>query len=181
MLRTRIAVSVAAAAAGLALLTACSGADTAQPVVAPAGGTGGGQAGNAAVASGGSKLIVADVANVGQVLTDKDGMTLYRFDKDTAKPPKSNCKDDCAKTWPPALAQGDVEVQGVDRNLVGKVTRDDGTEQITVGGWPLYRYAKDTAAGQTNGQGLFGTWWAVTPQGGKASSAPSTSSGGSGY
>ena len=42
MLRTRIAVSVAAAAAGLAVLTACSGAETAQPVIAPAaaGGTG---------------------------------------------------------------------------------------------------------------------------------------------
>ena len=175
MLRTRIAVSVAAAAAGLALLTACSGADTAQPVVAPAGGTGGGQAGNAAVASGGSKLIVADVANVGQVLTDKDGMTLYRFDKDTAKPPKSNCKDDCAKTWPPALAQGDVEVQGVDRNLVGKVTRDDGTEQVTIGGWPVYRFSKDNKAGDANGQGVNGTWFVIEANGCKASANGSAS------
>jgi predicted lipoprotein with Yx(FWY)xxD motif len=180
MLRTRIAVSVAAAAAGLAVLTACSGAETAQPVIAPAaaGGTGGGQlangqVGNAAPASNESKLVVADVASVGQVLTDQNGMTLYRFDKDTAKPPKSNCDGDCAKAWPPMLATGDVQVQGVDKNLVGKVTRSDGTEQITVGGWALYRYAKDTKAGDATGQGVGGAWYASNAKGGKAGQAAS--------
>ncbi|GLY40924.1 lipoprotein [Amycolatopsis sp. NBRC 101858] len=180
MLRTRIAVSVAAAAAGLAVLTACSGAETAQPVIAPAaaGGTGGGQiangqVGNAAPASNESKLVVADVASVGQVLTDQNGMTLYRFDKDTAKPPKSNCDGDCAKAWPPMLATGDVQVQGVDKNLVGKVTRSDGTEQITVGGWALYRYAKDTKAGDATGQGVGGAWYAANAKGGKAGQAAS--------
>ncbi|MDQ7805890.1 SCO0930 family lipoprotein [Amycolatopsis sp. A133] len=183
MLRTRIAVSVAAAAAGLAVLTACSGVETAQPVVAPAaaGGTGGGQAangqvGNAAPASNESKLVVADVADVGQVLTDQNGMTLYRFDKDTAKPPKSNCDGDCAKAWPPMLATGDVQVQGVDKNMVGKVTRSDGTEQITVGGWALYRYAKDTKAGDATGQGVGGAWYAANAKGGKAGQAAAAGS-----
>jgi predicted lipoprotein with Yx(FWY)xxD motif len=178
MLRTRIAVSVAAAAAGLAVLTACSGVETAQPVVAPAaaGGTGGGQlgngqVGNAAPASNESKLVVADVASVGQVITDQNGMTLYRFDKDTAKPPKSNCDGDCAKTWPPVLSTGDVAVQGVDKNLVGKVTRSDGTEQITVGGWALYRYAKDVKSGDASGQGVGGAWYAANAKGGKAGQA----------
>ncbi len=184
MLRTRIAVSVAAAAAGLAVLTACSGVETAQPVVAPAaaGGTGGGQAanngqvGNAAPASNETKLVVADVADVGQVLTDQNGMTLYRFDKDTAKPPKSNCDGDCAKAWPPMLATGDVEVQGVDKNNVGKVTRSDGTEQITVGGWALYRYAKDTKPGDATGQGVGGAWYAANAKGGKAGQAAAAGS-----
>ncbi|MEU0793853.1 SCO0930 family lipoprotein [Amycolatopsis sp. NPDC005961] len=180
MLRTRIAVSVAAAAAGLAVLTACSGAETAQPVIAPAaaGGTGGGQiangqVGNAAPASNESKLVVADVASVGQVITDQNGMTLYRFDKDTAKPPKSNCDGDCAKAWPPVLSTGDVQVQGIDKSLVGKVTRSDGTEQITVGGWALYRYAKDTKAGDATGQGVGGAWYAANAKGGKAGQAAS--------
>ena len=185
MLRTRIAVSVAAAAAGLAVLTACSGAETAQPVVAPAaaGGNGGGQVGtnqgqvgNAAPASNESKLIVADVADIGQVLTDQNGMTLYRFDKDTAKPPKSNCDGDCAKAWPPLLSTGDVQVQGVDKSLVGKVTRSDGTEQITVGGWALYRYAKDTKAGDATGQGVGGAWYAANAKGGKAGQAAAAGS-----
>ncbi|MEV6872545.1 SCO0930 family lipoprotein [Amycolatopsis sp. NPDC051128] len=189
MLRTRIAVSVAAAAAGLAVLTACSGVETAQPVVAPAaaGGNGGGQVGNgqagngqvgnAAPASNESKLVVADVNGVGQVITDQNGMTLYRFDKDTAKPPKSNCDGDCAKAWPPVLSTGDVEVQGVDKNLVGKVTRSDGTEQVTVGGWALYRYAKDTKAGDATGQGVGGAWYAANAKGGKAGQAASTEAG----
>jgi predicted lipoprotein with Yx(FWY)xxD motif len=184
MLRTRIAVSVAAAAAGLAVLTACSGVETAQPVVAPAaaGGNGGGQVGNgqvgnAAPASNESKLVVADVNGVGQVITDQNGMTLYRFDKDTAKPPKSNCDGDCAKAWPPVLATGDVNVQGVDKNLVGKVTRSDGTDQITVGGWALYRYAKDTKAGDATGQGVGGAWYAANAKGGKAGQAANAESG----
>ncbi len=105
------------------------------------------------------------------MLTDKDGMTLYRFDKDTAKPPKSNCDGECAATWPPMLATGDVDVQGVDKNLVGKVTRADGTEQVTVGGWALYRYAKDAKAGDANGQGVGGAWYAANAKGGKSGQA----------
>ena len=114
------------------------------------------------------------------MLTDQSGMTLYRFDKDTAKPPKSNCDGDCAKAWPPMLATGDVQVQGVDKSLVGKVTRSDGTEQVTVGGWALYRYAKDTKAGDANGQGVGGAWYAANAKGGKAGQAAATGSGASG-
>ena len=36
------------------------------------------------------------------------------------------------------------------------------------GGQPLYRFAKDTAAGQVNGQGVGGSWYAANPQGRKA-------------
>ncbi|MFE0022816.1 hypothetical protein [Amycolatopsis sp. NPDC059021] len=170
MLRTRIAVAAASVAAGMAVLTACSGA-TAQPVIAPAAGTGGGQVGNAAAGSGQTQLVVATVANLGQVITDKDGFTLYRYEKDTAKPPKSNCDGDCAKAWPPVMAQGDVQVQGVDKSMVGTVKRSDGTEQITVGGWPLYRYAKDAKAGEAKGQGVGNVWFGVNPTGGKAGQA----------
>ncbi|MFE7040008.1 hypothetical protein ACFU9X_11320 [Streptomyces atratus] len=35
----------------------------------------------------------------GKVLTDSEGFTLYRFDKDTASPPKSNCEGEYAKIW----------------------------------------------------------------------------------
>ena len=186
MLRTRIAVSVAAAAAGLAVLTACSGAETAQPVVAPAaaGGNGGGQVGNgqvgnAAPASNESKLIVADVATVGQVLTDQNGMTLYRFDKDTAKPPKSNCDGDCAKAWPPLLIKspGKIFPKGINPKIIGYVERADGHCQVTINGWPVYYFAKDAKPGDILGQGVKGTWFAIDPKGGRTGDLPESAGG----
>jgi predicted lipoprotein with Yx(FWY)xxD motif len=105
---------------------------------------------------------------LGKIVIDGKGWTLYRFDKDTVKPPASNCDGDCATTWPPVPAADDIELKGVSKAAVSKVTRKDGTEQLTLGGWPLYRYAKDTAPGDTNGQGVGGTWFASSPTGGKA-------------
>jgi predicted lipoprotein with Yx(FWY)xxD motif len=57
---------------------------------------------------------------------------------------------------------------GVDSTLLGTITRDDGTTQVTYNGWPLYHYHEDTAAGDTNGQGLEefgGLWYLVSPTG----------------
>jgi hypothetical protein len=42
---------------------------------------------------------------------------------------------------------------------------------VTLKGWALYRFAGDTAPGQTNGQGVGGTWFVVNPSGGKALAA----------
>ncbi|MEU5876155.1 SCO0930 family lipoprotein [Spirillospora sp. NPDC047279] len=114
-------------------------------------------------------LEVASVTKIGKVVTDAEGRTLYRFDKDTARPPASTCLDACATTWPPVMAgQENVQVNGVDETLVGKVRRPDGKWQVTLGGWPLYRYAKDQSAGDAKGQGVGGTWYASAPDGKKA-------------
>lgn len=118
--------------------------------------------------SGGIRLVAVKSATLGPVVTDSAGRTLYRFDKDTAKPSASTCVDACAAKWPPLTAQDAVQVTGVDSALVGSVARPDGTKQVTLNGWPLYRFAGDTAAGQTNGQGVGGTWFASTPEGKKA-------------
>jgi hypothetical protein len=48
------------------------------------------------------------------------------------------------------------------------ITRSDGTKQVTYDGHALYYYSGDTAAGQTNGQGIDGfgaKWWLVAPAG----------------
>ncbi|MFA1542469.1 hypothetical protein [Actinomadura monticuli] len=114
-------------------------------------------------------LEVASVTKLGKVVTDGEGRTLYRFDNDTARPPASTCADACAKAWPPALAgTGDTKVQGVQQSLVGKVKRPDGTWQVTLDGWPLYRFAKDQSPGDVKGQGVGGTWFAAAPTGKKA-------------
>lgn len=114
------------------------------------------------------QLAVWDSKKLGKVLTDSEGFTLYRFDKDTAEPPASNCEGDCAKTWPVVPAESATAAAGTDAALIGELTRTDGTKQLTVGGWPMYRYAKDTGPGDANGQGVGGTWFAAAPDGKKA-------------
>ncbi|MET9960705.1 SCO0930 family lipoprotein [Streptomyces sp. NPDC006326] len=126
---------------------------------AAAGGAGGAKAG---------QLSVREIAEVGSVVTDSAGMTLYRFDKDTAQPPKSTCDGDCATAWPPVPADDASASGGIDAGLLGSVARSDGSKQLTLGGWPVYRYAKDTKAGEAKGEGVGGTWHALASDGKKA-------------
>ncbi|MEH0842011.1 hypothetical protein V6U81_06420 [Micromonospora sp. CPCC 205711] len=113
------------------------------------------------------QLVGKKVARMGNVVMDQDGWILYRFDKDSADPPSSNCVDKCAQVWPPALTDGNPQLQGVSDDKVGTVTRQDGTRQITIGGWPVYRYIGDKKPGQWKGQGVGGTWFVVDPNGKK--------------
>jgi predicted lipoprotein with Yx(FWY)xxD motif len=55
--------------------------------------------------------------------------------------------------------------EGVDATLLGTITRDDGSTQVTYNGWPLYYFHEDVAAGDTNGQGVEGVWFLVSPEG----------------
>ena len=189
----RSASLVATAAAVLVLTTACGqeqGSTSAQNVGAAStptlgtgtiAGTGSGTAGAGAAGSGTSdqaqsttaasagQLTVWNSDEYGKVLTDSAGRTLYRFDKDSFEPPKTTCEGECATTWPPVPASGATAAQGVDKALLGEVSRPDGTKQLTVGGWPMYYFAKDTKAGDIKGQGLKGTWFASAPNGKKAS------------
>ncbi|MEV4970768.1 SCO0930 family lipoprotein [Streptomyces scopuliridis] len=174
------------AAAVLALTTACGqdqGTDTngqsvgaAKPADAGYGADSGyGSDTGAAAAKPAGQLAVWDSKKLGKVLTDSEGFTLYRFDKDTASPPRSNCEGDCVKAWP-VVAAGDAKAAaGTDATLLGEITRADGTKQLTVDGWPMYRYAKDTSPGDANGQGVGGTWFASAPDGKKAAVAGSGS------
>jgi predicted lipoprotein with Yx(FWY)xxD motif len=115
-------------------------------------------------------LVASDNAALGtKVVATKDGMTLYRFDKDTAEPPASNCVAACAQQWPPLLVEGkEITFTGVDQSLVGSVKRKDGKRQITINKWPVYTFARDAAPGDATGQGMGGTWYAITPDGTKA-------------
>lgn len=105
---------------------------------------------------------------MGAVVTDGTGRTLYRFDKDQAKPePKSNCTGPCEQTWPPLLtsAERPMAIEGVDPAIVGTTPRPDGTQQVTIGGWPVYTYSGDPGPGKWKGQGVGGTWFVVAPDG----------------
>ncbi len=115
-----------------------------------------------------SELTGTKVKRMGKVVVDQEGWVLYRFDDDKNKPAKSNCDGDCAKIWPPAYTEnGEPEMQGVDPADVGTVTRSDGTKQLTLKGWPLYRYAGDRKPGQWLGQNVGAKWFVVNPDGSK--------------
>jgi len=134
--------------------------------------------GDKALSDGAAQLNLAQSNALGTVVTDGDGFTLYRFNKDSNKPPTSNCSGQCAITWPPAIiTTSTITTSGIDQALVGTITRADGSKQLTLDGWPLYEYTGDLSAGETNGQGVDGTWYAVTPTGAKNTTVLSTQSG----
>ncbi|MFC8123932.1 hypothetical protein [Streptomyces sp. NPDC057302] len=116
------------------------------------------------------QLSASRAGDLDPVVVNGSGFTLYRFDKDTASPSRSTCNDACATTWPPVLVDSGskIFVDGVNASDVGVVRRDDGTRQVTVGGWPVYRFSKDLKPGDTNGQGVGGTWFGVRPDGQKS-------------
>jgi predicted lipoprotein with Yx(FWY)xxD motif len=115
------------------------------------------------------KLTAVTVKRMGSTVQDENGWVLYRFDDDVAKPEsKSTCNGDCAKIWPPALTtSGKPTLKGVDSKVVGTVTRDDGTKQLTIKGWPVYRYIGDKTPGTWKGQNVGGKWFVIKPDGTK--------------
>lgn len=169
MIRTSAAV-VGAAVAGLLALSACAAKTDAQRDPDPAAAA---AAEEEAGDSQSVKLAVRQVGSLGSVVTDQNGRTLYRFDKDKAKPSASNCNEDCAVAWPPVVVTdlSEVKLSNVNKSLVGLVERQDGSKQVTLGGWPLYLFKDDKKAGDAKGQGLNGTWFASTPEGKKAPAA----------
>ncbi|WP_129337317.1 hypothetical protein [Cellulomonas endophytica] len=103
--------------------------------------------------------------SLGDVLVDTAGMTLYMFDKDE-RGGASTCYDQCASAWPPLLVEGTPAAgEGADDAMLGTVERTDGTVQVTYGGWPLYYWAQDAAAGDVTGQGVNDVWWVLTADG----------------
>lgn len=133
----------------------------------------------AASQSGGEAYVVA-VANgaVGSYLTGENGKTLYTFASDSAD--KSTCTDACATKWPP-FAMAAADTLKPDSGVTGKLStfaRPDGTLQVALDGAPLYYFAADAKAGDTNGQGVGGKWFVASPAG---AAAPPKSSGKPGY
>jgi predicted lipoprotein with Yx(FWY)xxD motif len=112
-----------------------------------------------------TELVAKDVPDLGRVVVDQNGSVLYRFDRDRPDPPTSTCAGACLAAWPAVTVTGIPTVRGIDPQLVGMLRRPDGSWQVTLGGRPLYYFAKDTEPGQWKGQGAGGVWFAVTRDG----------------
>ena len=108
-----------------------------------------------------STVATADT-DLGTIVVDGEGMTLYLFMPDAQG--ASMCLDSCAATWPP-LAGPATAGDGVDEALLSTADRPDGSAQVTYNGWPLYHFASDAAAGDTNGQGVGDIWYVVDASG----------------
>ena len=131
-------------------------------------------------ASSGALVALGKTA-LGKVLVDARGRTLYLFEKD--KHGMSACYGACTGYWPPLLSPAKARPgSGVRAALLGVTRRGDGKRQVTYAGHPLYTFAVDTKAGQTNGEGLkdFGASWDVVSASGRAVEPKTSDSGGTG-
>jgi predicted lipoprotein with Yx(FWY)xxD motif len=115
----------------------------------------------AAPAEAGSAVAArAAESELGQILVGENGMTLYGFTNDTDG--TSTCSGTCAEAWPPVLVDPDWTVgPGLDTGIFSTIPRDDGTQQLVAGRWPLYYYSGDSAPGDVNGQGAGEVWYVV--------------------
>jgi predicted lipoprotein with Yx(FWY)xxD motif len=122
------------------------------------------------MAQGGPTVGLVQHATLGTIMTDSSGITLYIWEGDT--PGVSNCSDACAGAWPPAVVDEAgmmmmMPGMGMDMAMtssgLGAIQRADGSWQLSWNGWPLYRFQRDVAPGEANGQGSmgFGARWSV--------------------
>ncbi len=111
------------------------------------------------LAAAGSVKLAVPVSGVEQTSTaERDGFTLYTFDNDTAG--VSNCSGTCLTNWPALIAHAGAEAIAP----YSLVERTSGEMQWALNGMPLYFFAGDTEAGQTNGEAVGNNWFvARTP------------------
>lgn len=109
------------------------------------------------------KVATATVKGTSEsILTNAQGMTLYYFTADTAT--TSACTGGCASNWPALIFQGSGTPSSATSlpSPLTVVTTVNGS-QVAYNGHPLYTFSGDSAAGQTNGEGIAGKWFVATP------------------
>lgn len=110
----------------------------------------------------GRALVAVDSSDLGEIVVDGEGMTLYAFLPDDGGEP--TCTGGCAETWPPF--EGPAEAgEGADGTLLDTAEHPSGVTQVTYNDWPLYFFANDEGPGDTSGQGVADNWYVVSPTG----------------
>lgn len=153
------------AALGLAAVLALAGCGGSGGGGGLYGSGGGGSSPTATTAPAASAIIKTATASVQgkseSILTNAQGMTLYYFDPDTTT--SIACSGGCASTWPPVLVPSGATPQASGLSGTLSVLNGANGSQCTYNGHPLYTYSGDSAAGQTNGDGIEGKWHVATP------------------
>lgn len=158
-MRTKFVIGMIAA---VLLLAACGGDDDTST-------SGNGSNDNTTVAESGgdtgaaAALVKTSDSDLGKILTTDQGMTVYAFMNDKNGMP--TCSGACADAWPPVTTDSAQLPEGLDSSVFSVVTASDGTYQLAAAKHPLYTFANDKAAGDTNGQGVGDVWFVVKPDG----------------
>lgn len=106
-------------------------------------------------------VAVGDTDDLGSILVDAEGMTLYLFTNDS--PGMSACDEGCLENWPALTAD---ELLPLPEDVPGELSlieREDGSQQVAYNDMPLYYFAGDEAAGDTNGHEAGDVWFVVEP------------------
>ena len=112
--------------------------------------------------NGQSDVLLKNDTNLGQILTDSLGNTLYYFTRD-AGDNFSACSGGCVTAWPIFHAENSTFSDELDSGDFGSFMRDDSIMQSTYKGWPLYYYVSDTITGESNGEGRGNVWFVAKP------------------
>lgn len=163
-------------------LAGCGGGGSTESTTAEAG-----EASTEASPEGGQAVLTgASVSDLGTVLVNSEGLTVYTFGKDQGT--TSSCYGECEKAWPPVVSMGEPSAgEGASESQLGTTKRKDGSLQVTYAGHPLYTFFEDESPGDAKGNGseaFGGVWWALDEAGnpveGSAGGGGETESGGAG-
>ena len=177
----RVRVPLVAVLALLSIIVAgCGGATRVDPTASS----------SSASAAADAPVLTTASGPLGTYLVDGSGRSVYMYDADPEG--GSECYQACTSAWPP-LPGNTTAGSGVDAKDLTNSSRTDGINQAVYNEHSLYYYSKDTAAGETSGQGFVltggGIFYLLGPDGtpiktaaagssGAASSATATSSSG---
>jgi predicted lipoprotein with Yx(FWY)xxD motif len=117
-----------------------------------------------APAEGDAALMVAST-DLGDVVVDANGMTVYMFDNDTQGGDTSSCTGECLEQWPPVITTSETPTGTDITGELGTIETPEGELQVTLDGWPLYLWVNDKAPGDVTGQAVGGVWWVLGPDG----------------
>jgi predicted lipoprotein with Yx(FWY)xxD motif len=168
----RKSLTLAGAAATIALLAGCGSSSTTTTGTTAASSTPPATTATAAASTTAAPAVVIATKHgkLGTILAaGPKKLTVYLFEADKGTTP--TCSGPCAEGWPPVIATGTPQAggQAVASDL-GTTTRPDGTKQVTYKGHPLYFFVKDKDAGDAYGEGstAFGAgWYVLKPSGSK--------------
>jgi predicted lipoprotein with Yx(FWY)xxD motif len=142
-------------------------------------------------ASGGVVIKTVSTSDLGTILVNSEGRTLYTLNSETGGKLACTVASGCPTYWSeidlPSGVTGASGAGSAESTLLGTETGATGTA-VTYNGWPLYTFSGDSGAGQENGEGVTsfgGTWYVLSAAGNlvtsNASPTPTPSSGGGGY